>query len=103
MPCPTEIAGGNGLVADQLAVYAARGLIPVDATYHVAVAPDFRGGSDLTRDNVASYYRYFLLPRRPAESAPWVICYGCDTSTYGAGAKVVWRDHQGLSIVKVPQ
>ena len=36
-----EIAGGNGLVVDQLAVYAARGLIPDDATYHVAVAPDF--------------------------------------------------------------
>ena len=98
-----EIAGGNGLVADQLAVYAARALIPVDATYHDAVGPDYQGGNDLTRDNVAGYYRYFLLPRRPAEVAPWVICYGCDTRVYGSGAKVVWQDDEGLSIVTLPQ
>jgi hypothetical protein len=98
-----EIAGGNGLVADQLAVYAARALIPADATYHVAVGPTYQGGSDLTRDNVAGYYRYFLLPRRPAEAAPWVICYGCDTTVYGPGTKVIWQDDEGLSIVKVPQ
>ena len=98
-----EIAGGNGLVADQLAVYAARALIPVDATYHVAVGPDYQGGNDLTRDNVAGYYRYFLLPRRPAEEAPWLICYGCDTTVYGSGAKVVWQDDEGISIAMVPQ
>src|SRR5262249_32204046 len=98
-----EIAGGNGLVADQKAVYAARGLIPRHASYHVAVSPSFEGGTDLTKGNVASYYRYFLLPRRPAERAPWVVCYGCDTSAYGADAKVVWKDDEGISILRVPQ
>lgn len=97
-----EIAGGNGLVADQAAVYAARALIPEDATYHVAVSPDFEGGSDLTKDYVSSYYRYFLLPRRPEERAPWVICYGCDLSEYGS-AEVLWRGAEGISIVRVPQ
>jgi hypothetical protein len=95
-----EIAGGNGLVADQEAVYAARGLIPPDATYHVAVAPDYAGGSDLTREFVSSYYRYFLLPRRPAEDAPWVVCYGCDRSSYGPDARVVWEDDEGISIIE---
>ena len=64
-----EIAGGNGLVADQAAVYARAELIPEDATYHVIVGPGYEGGSDLTRAYVDSYYRYFLLPRRPADGA----------------------------------
>jgi hypothetical protein len=96
-----EIAGGNGLVADQGAVYAARGLIPRDASYDVAVGSEFEGGSDLTKDYVASYYRYFLLPRRPRERAPWVVCYGCDLAEYGSSAKVLWEDRYGISIVRV--
>ena len=95
-----DIAGGNDVVADQAAVYAARGVIPEDATYHVAGGPDYHGGSELTRDHVASYYTYFLLPRRPAETAPWIVCYGCDVSEYGADAEVVWEDDEGISIVR---
>ena len=96
-----EIAGGNGLVEDQIAVYAARGLIPEDATYHVAVSPEFEAESDLTGQYVGSYYRYFLMPRRPAEDAPWVICYGCDLTEYGSRADVVWEDDSGISIVRI--
>jgi hypothetical protein len=96
-----EIAGGNSVVADQAAVYAARALIPVDQTYHVAVSPSYAGGSDLTREHVAGYYRYFLMPRRPAEGAPWVVCYGCDLEAYGAAAQVVWRGDEDISIVRV--
>jgi len=95
-----EIAGGNGLVADQAAVYAAQALIPKDSTYHVAVGSDYAGGDELTRDFVTSYYGYFLMPRRSAEGAPWIICYGCELSVYGPGATVVWKDDQGISIVK---
>ena len=97
-----DVAGGNGLVADQPAVYAARGLIPEDATYHVAVSPDYEGGNDLTVRYVDSFYRYFLMPRRPAEDAPWVVCYGCDLGEYGASAEVVWQGDEGISIVRVP-
>jgi hypothetical protein len=98
-----EIAGGNGLVVDQEAVYAARALIPSDATYHVAVAPDYVGESELTQGHVASYFRYFLMPRRPAESAPWVVCYGCDLAEYGPDAEVLWRGtEEDVSIVRVP-
>jgi hypothetical protein len=98
-----EIAGGNGLVVDQEAVYAARGLIPSDATYHIAVAPDYEGGSELTQAHVASYFRYFLFPRRPAEvGAHWVVCYGCDLTEYGPEAEVLWRLPEGdVSIVRV--
>jgi hypothetical protein len=97
-----DIAGGNGLVVDQAAVYAARGLIPEDETYHVIVGPGYEGGSDLTRTYVDSYYRYFLLPRRPADDASWIVCYGCDLSSYET-AKVLWEDDEGISIAQVQQ
>jgi hypothetical protein len=96
-----EIAGGNGIVVDQSVVYAARALIPEDENYHVAVAPDYAAGGDLTRDHVASYYRYFLMPRRPVQGAPWIICYGCDVAEYGAGAEVLWEGDENISIVRV--
>ncbi len=98
-----EIAGGNGIVADQEAVYAARGLIPSGATYHVAIAPDYEGESELTQGHVASYFRYFLIPRRPVEGgAAWVICYGCDLTEYGPDAEVLWRGSgEDVSIVRL--
>jgi len=96
-----EIAGGNGLVADQAAVYEARGRIPENETYHVAVGPDYEGGSELTVSFVDSYYRYFLMPRRLEEDAPWIICYGCDLEQYGSRAKVVWESSEGISIARI--
>jgi len=96
-----EIAGGNEVVADQQAVYQARARIPEDDTYHVAVGSDFPGGSDLTVPFVESYYRYFLMPRRPADDAPWIICYGCDLEQYGSGAKVVWESDEGITIARI--
>lgn len=95
-----EIAGGNSVVADQLAVYAARAIIPEDETYHVAVDPDYGEGSELTVPFVESYYRYFLMPRRSAETARWVICYGCDLEQYGPQSEVVWEGSEGISIVR---
>jgi hypothetical protein len=96
-----EVAGGNGLVADQTAVYAARGLIPTDETFNVVVDPSFEGGNDETVRYVASYYRYFLMPRRMTESARWVICYACDRAEYGDTAEVVWEGEEGISILRV--
>lgn len=98
-----EIAGGNGLVADQTAVYAARGLIPESDTYKVAVDPGYKGGSAETVPFVESFYWYFLMPRRPAESAPWVICYACDLTPYGPEAQVVWEGDEDVSIVRISE
>jgi hypothetical protein len=96
-----EVAGGNGVVADQSALYEARGRIPENESYHVAVGADYEGGSDLTIPFVESYYQYFLLPRRPADDAPWLICYGCDLEQYGARAEVVWESDEGISIARI--
>lgn len=96
-----EVAGGNGVVADQAALYEARGRIPENETYHVAVGADYEGGSELTVPYVDSFYRYFLMPRRPAEDAQWLICYGCDLERYGARSQVVWESDEGISIARL--
>lgn len=96
-----EVGGGNGLVGDQAALYVARARIPADSTYHVAVSPAFKRGSELTVPFVESFYTYFLMPRRPTDDAPWVICYGCDLAQYGSRAKVVWESDEGISIVRL--
>jgi hypothetical protein len=96
------VAGGNGIVANQQAVYAALELIPADEAYHVAIAPGYTGGDELTQDHVASYFRYVLMPRRPEEGAAWVVCYGCDLAEYGPDAEVLWRGDDDISIVHVP-
>ena len=84
---PTGVAGGQeGRRRPDRRVRRSR-TIPADATYHVAVSPDYAGGSALTRGFVESYYGYFLMPRRPVEGAPWVICYGCDLTEYGRDAE----------------
>lgn len=98
-----EIAGGNGVVADQIAVYAARGIIPENATYRVVVDRGFKGGSPQTVPFVDSYYRYFLMPRRPAEDARWLICYACDLESYGSRAQVVWKGDEDVSIVRITE
>jgi hypothetical protein len=96
-----EIAGGNGVVEDQLAAYEARARIPVDDAYHVAVSDDFKAETALTVPYVANFFHYFLMPRRQAEGAPWVVCYGCDLAAYGDSAEVVWTNGAGISIVRL--
>lgn len=96
-----EVAAGNGVVADQTAVYVARARIPENEPYHVAVGAGYAGGTELTARFVESYYQYFLMPRRPADDASWVICYGCDVAEVEPRAEVVWRGDDDISIVKV--
>ena len=94
-----EIAGGNSLVVDQEAVYRARATIPNVASYRVAVGPNVEGATDLTEPYIVSFLVYFLMPRRPRDSASWIICYGCDRSSLGRHS-VVWADDRGISIIR---
>jgi hypothetical protein len=97
-----EVAGGNGIVIDQEAVYQARALIPQDAKYRVVTGSGLKDTTSLTLPFVDSWYRYFLMPRRPAADARWIICYGCDASKLGGPYRVVWRDTDGISIGRLP-
>jgi hypothetical protein len=93
-----EVAGGNGIVADQEAVYEARAIIPPQARYRVVTGSALREPTYLTLQFVEPWYRYFLMPRRPAFDSRWIICYGCDVSKLGGPYTVLWQDDQGISI-----
>ncbi|MFL6029297.1 MAG: hypothetical protein ACJ74D_04625 [Gaiellaceae bacterium] len=91
------IAGGNSVIVDQEAATEARALIPLSASFRVVVGPRLRNATPLTSEHVESWFRYFLLPRRPARDARWIICYGCNTAELPRYS-VRWRDDEGISI-----
>jgi hypothetical protein len=93
-----EFGGGNGIVLDQQAAYAAEALIPAHATYRLLTGSGLKEPTSLTLVFVDSWFRYFLMPRRPADAARWLICYGCDTSQFGGKYTPRWQDDRGISI-----
>ena len=93
-----EIAGGNGIVVDQEAAYQARALIPAHARYRVVTGSGVKGATNLTPLFVDAWFRTFLMPRRPASDAHWVICYACDLAKLGGRYSVVWQNGGGISI-----
>jgi hypothetical protein len=91
-----EFAGGNGIVVANAALYEARGLIPENETYRIVPGPGVEGATELTEQYIDQFARYFLMPRRPAPVARWIICYGCDPAALEQSYEVVWRDDRGI-------
>ncbi len=94
-----EVGGGNSVIPDQALLFAARGSIPADGTFAVAMGAPQDGWTDLTVPYAETFLRYFLLPRRAEPGAPWILCFGCDRAA-DPGASVVWEGEDGLSILK---
>lgn len=95
-----QLGGGNSVIPDQGLMIEARGLIPPDGTFAVVVGKSQPGWTDLTATFAETYARYFLLPRRVAQNAPWILCLACDRSAW-PNAEVVWEGEDGLSILRV--
>jgi hypothetical protein len=96
-----EIGVGNSIVADQRAMFEARALIPPDAKFWVVTGGGNVGeATELTNVSIPNFATYFLMPRRPSDSAPWVICYGCDIAALSGNPRVVWSNGAGISIVR---
>ena len=91
-----EFGGGNSLVVDKHALYEARALIPRNGTYRVVTGPGVKGATALTEPYIDQFARSFLMPRRPASDARWIICYGCDVSGLGPHFHTVWEDGGGI-------
>ncbi len=93
-----EFSGGNGVVLDQQAAYAAEALIPRHANYRLLTGSGLKDPTSLTLPFVESWFRYFLMPRRPADDAQWIICYACDIPKLGGQYTPRWQDDRGISI-----
>ena len=98
-----QLGGGNSVLPDQAIAVEARGRIPEDGTFTVAVGRPQPGWSSLAIPaTLENYMRYFLLPRKTDPAAPWILCFACDPQAY-PGARTVWEDsEQKLSILRRP-
>jgi len=97
---------GAGRVGDaqqaehlQALLVEARGLIPPDESFAVAVGPPQPGWTELTANGADLFLRSFLLPRRLDPEARWIVCVGCDRNDY-PGADAVWEGEDGLSVLR---
>jgi hypothetical protein len=95
-----EVGGGNGVIIDQAALYEARAWIPRDASYRMLSGSHLQSATPLSEPFAHVYFRYFLMPRRRSDSAPWIVCFGCDLATQAPGARTVWSDSDGIAIAR---
>jgi hypothetical protein len=93
------VGAGNSVFPDQRLLVEARGLVPPDGSFAVAVGTPQPGWTTLTASAGEQFLRSFLLPSRLEPDAPWVICLACDRGAY-PGAVVVWEGDDGLSILR---
>ncbi len=97
-----ELGGGNSVFPDQDLMIEARGRIPVDGAFRVAVGERQSGWSDLTAPFAETYARYYLLPRRADPDGSWILCLACDRAEFPA-ADAVWEGESGLSLLRAEQ
>lgn len=95
-----EIGGGNGVIIDQAALYEAQALIPARASYRMLVGSALQSPTPLSEPFAPIYFRYFLMPRRQAGDARWIVCFGCDLGKDAPGATKLWEDGRGISIAR---
>jgi hypothetical protein len=94
-----DVGAGNSVFPDQALLVEARGLIPPDERFAVAVGAPQPGWTELTADSAEPFLRSYLLPRRLDPDARWIVCVGCDRGAY-PGADAVWEGDDGLSILR---
>jgi hypothetical protein len=96
-----DVGGGNSVIPDQGLLVEARGRIPRDESFTVALGEPQEGWTDLTAPYAETFATYFLLPRRVAPDAAWILCFACDRGAF-PGAEAVWEGDDGLSILRRP-
>jgi len=81
--------------------------IPPGAAYKVVLpgtpeaAQAGYGIQPITYDTFAPWLRYLLLPAKPvdaSEQAPYIVCWGCDTTPYDTHTDWLWHNDQGAGI-----
>jgi len=96
-----QLGGGNSVLPAQGIAIEARGRIPEHGTFSVAVGPRPPEWSVLAdQASLENYMRFFLLPRRMEQTAPWILCFACDRSVY-PDARPIWEDPEAkLAILR---
>jgi hypothetical protein len=89
---------------------AALQYIPPGAIYKIVLPGDpvtaqsSYGIQPFAYANVSDWLRYLLLPAEPvlaSQAAPYVICWGCDTTPYDSHTDWLWHNDSGSAIGRV--
>lgn len=84
-------ADDGQVIETRRVVEDARFWMPEDATYRILLG-DSEAGVRF-RDVAPDFLRYFLLPRRESEDAPYIFCFGCDVAALGADFEVLSEEN----------
>jgi hypothetical protein len=101
-PSRRELAGAWLLDIDREFVQAAKAYVGPADTFAIATGPNVTTSSSVTLGFLATYLRSELLPAAlvAPESADWVLCFGCDQTSY-ADFEAVWS-RDGLAVLRRP-
>lgn len=94
-----DLGAGNSVFPDQALLVEARGLIPSDESFAVALGDPQPGWTALTAGSGEQFLRSYLLPRRLEPDARWIVCLACNRNAY-PGADAVWEGDHGMSILR---
>ena len=99
-----DLLGARAADVDTRLFVEARRRIPTNATYAVVTGPNVEVSIPSTRDAVAPFSRYYLLPRRqvpyPA-SADWVLSFGGDLDALGLRFTERYSIAPGIDLARV--
>lgn len=102
-----QLAAADSLDIDDGLVLASLDRIPADATFAVvpptpAVARR-RAINPVTIEALPGYFRWLLLPRTEVDpsSASYILCYGCDATSWRDSVHWLWSSGTGLELGRV--
>jgi hypothetical protein len=95
-----QVQAAFGLQVSRGFLIAARAVMPPGATYRLVTGHDLHGQAPPVWSALPALVAYALLPRRTAQDARWLLCYGCGFERYPG--VVVWED-MGVAILRLPR
>ena len=97
-----QILGGLAIDIDRDYLVQAQRLVPRNARYSVQIGENVALSTPITLPAVPGYTQFLLSPRRQtrAETATWLLCYGCDFAQWRGRYVPVW-EKDGILIGRV--
>jgi hypothetical protein len=95
IPVPLRpLTGAFQTDIDRSYLLAAKAYIGADDKYYFVQGTGVVSGNEASAQSAAPVTQFWLYPRRPVSdpnAAQWLICYGCDLTSWSAKLDVVWQ------------
>ena len=97
------LAGALGIDISRQFMLAADALVPQHESFVVQTGPNIGVSTPVTIPAVPAFMQTLMLPRREtdADTADWLLCYGCDLGPWKGRLKVEFDDGTGAVIARI--